>query len=339
MRLLLKLLVIPALLLAIVWAGGETLLARQLRLFLDDRPEVTAAAVTGLRDPARFGLGFDGLVIGTQGDGLLLPHAEVSTKVLRPDEFSLALPETGVVRLAGKPFEFGLTQPVADLRVAPLKDMVIDDVKVAADRITLEGETLAQPFGLAAKLVSLGADAPRDARVAYEVTVGVERLDAGLFPDLGHLLPLGTVAMQGQATVWLDALTTPGALSSGPAPQVSGFRTQEIRLSLGQMQVSLIADIRADERGRFQGELALYSRDTAPLLDEALQAGLITEAQKTFTLGMLSQLSQNTTDKPGDSTPFRPADENELRLPVSFADGRTHLGSVEIGPAPLLKLR
>lgn len=347
-------LAVLAVVLVSLWAVGETLLAREARRMLQDQPEVQATSIRPLRNPARFGLGFDDLRIAAPQGDIVLPQVALALRSLQPNELSLDLPERGQIGVAGRMLDIGLTAPLARLRVAPLNQLTISRAEIAARQVTLDGAALSGPLSIRADLTAMGSDSPQAAMIAYDVDVAVAGLDLTAWPDVPPSLA-GPLSLEGKGLVWLDALTSPQSLSSGVMPGLAGLRMAESRVAFGNLHGSVAADLRADAQGRMDGQIVIYTREAEPMLSHAVTAGYLSEAQKTFVLGMLSQISRNTANGDAGSSlaaidssdpeaaqelarrrpDFRAPVAGELRLPIRFADGMMRLGSVDLGPAPL----
>lgn len=388
MRRLLITLILLALVLGAVWAGGETLLARELRRALDDSPatagadvvmpdapagpaplgflitEMTASRVTPLRNPTRFGVNLLDLRIGSTHGAVTLPRVGAYAPLMRPNELRLDLPDNGTLETGGQVLALGLEAPRAIARLDPLGGLVVSRVEIDATALTLDGGRLSGPLDLDARMAPLGADSPAQARMAYDITANLSGIELSTLPALGGVdlpmdgLPTGLLALQGEARVWLDGTTAPGALTSGIYPAITGLRTGEVAVSIGDgLHATVIADLRADPQGRAEGRVMVYSRDASRLLDHVVQLGYMTDRQRRLAVGMLRLISDSVGNKaPVDmgrealltSDPaqaqellvrqnmFRAAESGELRLPLTFENGVMHLGSIALGPAPLM---
>ncbi|MDF3606049.1 DUF2125 domain-containing protein [Paracoccus sp. DMF-8] len=386
MRRLLITLILLALVLGTIWAGAETLLARELRRTLAGGAattdiampdpmagsvppgflvtDMTAARATPLRNPARFGVNLLDLRIDSTHGTLTLPRVGAFAPLRRPNELRLELPGNGIIETAGQTLPLGLQAPRVVARLDPLGGLVVSRMEIDAAGLTLDGRKLSGPLDLDARVAPSGADSPAQGGMAYDVTAHLSGVDLSALPALGGVdlpiegLPTGPLSLQEKARFWLDGTTAPRALASGVYPAITGLRTGEVALSMGEgLQATVIADLHADAQGRAGGQVMVYSRDASRLLDHVVQLGYLTDGQRRLAMGMLRLIS----DSIGDATPvdagrealmtadpaqaqellarqtmFRPAQNGELRLPLKFEDGVMYLGTIALGPAPLI---
>lgn len=314
------------------WLGAETLASRQLAAVIAADPALQAAEIRPLRDPARLGVALRDLRLEDPAMGLRLRWAALSLRPLSPLTARLDLPEALTLVQAGQERRLGLSAPDAWLALAPLNGFAPRAMRVSARDLTLDGQPLAGGFRLDAALVPLGAQAPRAARAAYDVTLALEEGEPAALDSLGFgagLLP-GPVAGSGTVRLWLDGVPAPDA----PAPQLVGWQTPGVEIAAGGIGLRLVGRLARDAQGRAEGQVALYSADSQAMIDMAAALGLIPDGARLLIRAGLSRLSETPVDPalPGPALP-EPA-EGELRLPVIFRDGQIVMGGVPVGPAP-----
>ncbi|WP_199260501.1 DUF2125 domain-containing protein [Paracoccus binzhouensis] len=335
MRRLLALLVLLALILGGLWLGGESLMAQQLRRIAAEQPMVDLGAVRELRDPRRIGVQAAALQLRTDAGTLALPQAELWLAPLRPTELRLDLPPRATLDPGAGPLQLGLADASARLRLQPLNGLAMASAGVAAGPLTVEGRDLARSLHADARLAALGADAPPSATAAYDLQLAVDELEPALFATLP--LP-GRLSLSAKGQVWLDALPRPATLSPGLAPLPVGLRLDDAELQLGALRTRVLGQVQADAQGRAQGQVALYTRDAEPLLQAAAAAGLIPPKLVTLAGTMLKTISAQPLPEDAGFR-FPPPAAGELRLPLTFADGKMSLGPLTLGPAPVFPRR
>lgn len=359
MRRLLVILILCALVLGGLWAGGQSLLARELRQALEGGLPAagmtfTAEGVTPLRDPRRFGAGLHDLRVDAPQAVLSLPETRIYVQLTRPNEIQLDLPASATVETAGQVLPLGLEAPQVMARLAPLGGMTVSRARIAAQGVTLDGRDLSGPLSLNARMVSLGADSPDRAQMAYDMDIDLAGLEPAALPLVPtDSLPLGPLALRGQARVWLDGTTAPQDLAAGQIPALAGLRSADLQLAMGDLRATVIADLASDAQGRAEGQVMIYSDDGGRLLDQAVRAGYLSEGQRRLVQGMLTLIAANRAERAETGTGtatetagagsgadsenlFRPAAPGELRLPLRFAEGRMLLGTIDLGPAPFI---
>ena len=289
-----------------------------------------------LRDPPRFGIRLAALRLDLSGRAVDLSMLEIWVPPWRPDEIRIGLPVRLTLDSPAGSLVAELEEPVLKLRLAPLRDLEITRAHVAARRITLEGHPLLEGLELTGRHVRPGTDAPAGAGASYALRGGIAALDPAALPAL--VLPAeleqGPLAIRGDLQVWLNQPLSPAM--QGP-PQMLGLYSDGLHLSLDGLQAELAGRIGADSQGRAEGQVMVYTSDAREILGTAAELGLIPEDAVLLGMSVLRQIS----DTPPPATamrmpPFRAPRGDELRLPLTFAEGRMMLGPMRIGEAPIL---
>lgn len=346
MRRMLLFVIFSVILLGGLWLGGEALLARTIRQVAQAEPSVQVQDVTPLRHLGRLGLRATQLTIDSQGRRTTLPQVMLWAPLTGLNTLHLGLPAVIEADLLGQPYKIGLDQAGARATLAPLNGMAIRRLSANSGKVTLNDQPLAEAADLQLTLSRLGHAVPRDAATSYDLKLDLRNADPRAF--IPARLPEGRLSIAGQGRVWLDRILTPAALQSGDPPRPVGLRADEIRMSLGNLGLRLIGRVLADESGRAQGQLMIYTADAPAILALVVEQGLLPPGVADTIGRMLQQISDATPDTPADSSPTagriaapelepmhfpKPAD-NELRLPLSFRDGRMFLGPMPLGAAP-----
>ncbi|KGJ04160.1 hypothetical protein IT41_11675 [Paracoccus halophilus] len=342
MRRLLILATLLAVLLAAFWLGGETLLARELRRLDARDPTVRIEAVSELREARRIGVQLSALRLDTPAGRLELPQADLWLAPLRPTEIRLNLPAQALLDLGAGPVTLGLTEAGGRIRLRPLAGGALDSAGLSTGPVTLDGAPLATSLGVTAALVPTGDDSPPNTMAAYDFALRTDRLDLARLT--GGLPWPGPLQLDANGRVWLDSAPGPTRLAPGTRPLLIGLRIDRGELKLGPLAARLIGQLRADEQGRAEGRLALYTPDAAPLLRAAADAGLIPAdavgpaetVMRTLGAFPLAAAPGAKGDEAGIAGMVFPAPApGELRLSLRLADGRMSLGPVPLGPAPV----
>lgn len=158
MRRLLVLAVVFVAILAGLWLGGETLLARQLRKAAAQDPGFQIGAVTELRELRRIGVHLTDLRIDRPTGALTLPMAELWLAPSRLTEARLTLPDTATLETAAGPKVLGLSGAGADLRLRPLSGLTLGSMGLHSGAMTLDGAALANGVKVSAELGRLGGN-------------------------------------------------------------------------------------------------------------------------------------------------------------------------------------
>ncbi|ODT61479.1 MULTISPECIES: DUF2125 domain-containing protein [Paracoccus] len=317
------------------WLGVETLARDRVAAWVATDPALEAASVTALRDPRQIGVALTDLRFSDPAFGVALPWMRAWLSPLAPLTAQLDLPDQAQVMQGGQVMQLGLSAPVASLSLAPLNRMAPDRLDLQAQDVTLDGQPLADALSVQARMVPLGADAPRPARAAYGVDLSLEGLDVGGLARLGldpGPLP-GPVGAQGPVRIWLDG--TP-SVTGDQVPQIVGWQTEGLALQAGQIGLRIIGRLSRDAQGRAEGQVALYSADADAMIGMAVGLGLIPPQGQLLLRAGLSQLSRADLDDTLPGPDFPGPAEGELRLPIIMRNGQLILGGVPIGPAPAI---
>ena len=335
MRRLLIFLTLILVVLAVLWALAETFIARELRTGLAGQPDIRVAETAPLRNPARIGARLTGIEVTLPGTRIALPRLDLSARSLRPNHFVADLPQRIEIRHLGQSFDLGLTAPQATVSLASLRQMTLGHLRIGAEAVTLNGRPLAAPLRLSLQPVEPDGDWPEGARSAYDVGLHVEALDPAALPGFTppEGWPEGRITAQGQGRVWLDRLVDPQAASGGQPPRPVALELAETRLAVGHMSASLAARLRPDAQGRAEGIAVLYTADAQPIVETLAALGLIPQNAVLMLQAMMRGAAENPMPATVD---FLPAQGDEIRLPLVFADGQVLFGGVPVAEAPLL---
>lgn len=319
-----------------LWIGGESWAAGRLRELIAERPDMQAAAVRPLREPARIGLRLDRPQLAAPGFGLAPDWLELWLSPLAPLR-AVAVPSaSGRLDLSGQQVPFQIADARAQVALSPLNRMAVSHLAVDSGAVLLGEQVLMQRLRAEADLVRLGAGAPPAAGAAYDLRLALEGLQGDRLAVLGFAplaLP-GALSAEGAGRVWLEGAL--GGLGGGAAPRVVGVQTGGLELRLGALSARLVGQLVQGADGLTEGRVALYTSDGQGFLDAAADAGLIPADGRLLARAMLNQMGRMPMPEPAapDGLDFPEPAAGELRIPLILRDGRLLLGEMPIGPAP-----
>lgn len=319
-----------------LWLGAETLLARELRKLSQQDPKVEIGTVSELRELRRIGVHMADLEVQTTAGALTLPAAELWLSPAHLTEGRLALPAEAVLNTPAGPRVLGLGSPEASLQLRPLSGLTLGSLALNSGPMTIDGTQLIKTLRLSGDLARLGHNAPLGAVAAYDVDIGIEDFDPMLLAPAAALP--GALQFAAKGRIWLDGAPGPQNLTPETRPALVGFQIEEAELTLGKVSTQITGRLQTDAFGRPEGELTIATRDIKPILQAAVSAGLIPEKVVVLAEAVWKKLARRREDIPaGDSTDqdaAEPGTAPELRLPLSFSNGKMHLGPLPLGPAP-----
>lgn len=109
-------------------------------------------------------------------------------------------------------------------------------------------------------------------------------------------------------------------------PQPRAVEIREIAGKWGAMELRIAGDLRMESDGQVSGDVMIKSTNWREMLDLAQDTGALPEALHGTVEAVLNLLSGLT------------GRADTLDIPLTFADGRTRIGPVPVGPAPVLRL-
>jgi hypothetical protein len=269
------------------------------------------------------------------------------------DDLRLADPEAGwswhaqgfqILSLAWKPHHFIVALPGAQVVATPYEtvtatsDLLRGSVafrpnpRLELDHSTfeIEGMAIASNLGWSAE-VGKAILATRQAAgqpFAHDVAFNAESLvlPEGLTGPASEVLPdaVGPVALD--TTLAFDRPWDRTTVEDDN-PRLEGVEVRKLALEWGELDLSGSGDLVADQDGLAEGRLDLRARNWRTMLDVAEQSGALGPTVASAVragLGLIAGLG---------------GDAETLSVPLDFADGRTRLGPIPLGPAPRLTIR
>ncbi|WP_170295243.1 DUF2125 domain-containing protein [Paracoccus aestuariivivens] len=323
-----------------IWFGIQSFMAREIGRLAEAGTGFTVGSITKLSDPSRIGVHLTEPRIVTPNGSLSLPEAYFSVGPLSPTTATLTLPATATLDLGTGPHELGMADPKASVHFMAFSGLAPGRAVIRTGPLTLDGQPLAASLEVDTKLGELAQDMPQGSQAVYDLTFDLAGLNPAALPQIAGLAERFSisdpVAFQGSGKIWLDALPTSKALQTPPTPLPTGLQIDSADLKIGTVGARLIGRLEADETGRAKGALALYTSDAQALLQTAADAGMIPQSVVMIGRTMIRTVSSLSME-PAPNISFPEPQAGELRLPITFAEGRMRLGPIPIGQAPLLR--
>lgn len=351
MRRLLWFLAGLAVLIGVGWYVAEGWMASQTRQALatqtvtgqapEGQVQMHAATVSPLRELSRFGLRLDGVDLQTDGLQAALPKVELWATPWWIGSFAVTLPTAFRAGPKGLMLPVTLTQAEAGGYFSVLHGMSLTNAQGRIQDLKIADFPVVAGAGISARLVGLGAGAPRSAAASYEVTLSLRDLALdSLTIVTGQKMPGRHLGVEGPLTIWLDAAPGRGVLMGAQdgtqqAVRLVGLHSaQGLHVRLDDLSFLVRGRLQADVSGFASGQALIYTRDVRGLVARIVQAGWIDRRAGVLATAALTGIGNSDVVK-GD--PFPPAGEGEVRLPVIFENGLVRLGPLPLGAAPRLQ--
>nr|WP_254871583.1 DUF2125 domain-containing protein [Pseudooceanicola sp. HF7] len=258
--------------------------------------------------------------------------------------WALTLPEFAFMALSYNPLHMIAVAP-NDMQLAtPLTNVTITDSDLRASlklrsrkrlevvRSQLSGDDLlvTGPESVSLGHLNLAMEQAEDDRNTYRL--GALAQDLTPPEALKGRIASGVALPEMMQEARLDATVTfskPWDITAieDSRPQPRHIQLDQLKAQWGELAIQATATLEVDEAGLPTGELALQAKNWQALLRLAVETGVLDErlAQGTeAALKLLSGMSGNPAS---------------LDVTVAFRDGRTFLGPIPVGPAPVIQLR
>jgi len=306
------------------WVAGSATLDAQVEAMLDSPQALTLSrqdvSVTGF--PNRFDLTVTGPSVTdpATGIGWAAPFVQVFAMTWKPWHVIAALPGEQTITLPDQSVRVTSDRFRGSVQVTPDADLALQTVVIEADQLAITS-TLGPRLRLERGVLSTAADPTRlnSHRIGLQVT--------NLAPPLVTPTDLPEII----ARLHLDAhLLLSAALDRHAAdtlPQLTGIEIADLSIDWGPMRVQASGSISATSDGTAQGVIDLRIGNWR-LLPGALAAlGAIKPEVAPTLLRAMELLAEGG------------ADPAVLTLPLTFRNGRTSLGVLPLGPAPVIAYR
>jgi hypothetical protein len=298
--------VIVAALWAAYWAAGAFAVRRGLTAFLEDQraqgAEVAWSDLSVAGFPNRFDVTLTDPAFAdpASGTGWRAPFVQLMALSYQPQHYIAVWPHEQTLTLGGEQIPVTSQDMRASVVFSPGPSFVLN-------RTTLVAQALS---ALGASAGELRFGTMRDAADELAHRVGFEALDVVL---PGVSAPVGRVHLD--ATAAFDRRIDRFLRD----PQPTRLDLRDLSLAAGASSVIVTGTLTGTGAGHAEGELKVVAQGWRGLLDLAVEAGLLPEANRPITETALRLLS---------------ADSDRIETALTFADGRMSLGPLPLGPAP-----
>ena len=345
MRWLIRIVLTVLVLTAIVWLGGETLLARRITQVAAEHPEVQLGSVTPLRSPSAIGVRITDAQVNTPDGPVTAPWLVVSAAPTAPNDITMHLPPSMTIPLNGG-VSVSSTDGKLSFGVAPLKRMSVsrlgfDASNLAADyfnasTLALDHQALARDLHAGLSMTTLGFGAPASATAAYNLTLGLSDVLPGAIASVtGTSAPAITdpLSADGSTTLWFSRPVSIEDLQSQTLPPLVGLKTDGVNVKIGPNSARILARVNADAQGLASGQVFVDTADLSGFIDMAVAAGVIPPNMARLAQAAATSMGSAPQTTGTDQWPPAPA-QGQVRLPLTMADGQIRLGPLGLGPAP-----
>jgi len=330
MRTLLAIVILAALGWSGFWWFNATTRERALTGWLEDRradgwqAEAADIRVTGF--PNRVDVLIDNLRLADPDAGWSW-HAEgfqILSLAWQPQQFIVALPGEQVV---ATPYE--TVTATSDLLRGSVAFRPNPRLELDHSTFEIEGMALASDLGWSAEIgKAILATRQAGEPFAHDVAFNAESLvlPEGLTGPARDVLPDAVGPLALDTTLAFDRPWDRASVE-GENPRLDGVEVRKLALEWGELDLSGSGDLVADADGLAEGRLDLSARNWRTMLDVAEQSGALGPTVASAVragLGLIAGFG---------------GDAETLSVPLDFADGRTRLGPIPLGPAPRLAMR
>jgi hypothetical protein len=273
--------------------------------------------------PSRFDLTVNDLHLAdpATGYGWTAPFVQILALSYRPWHVIAALPNDQQVQTPGQAFAVSSTKLQGSVVVEP-------GLALTLDRLTAVGENLRFTSDLgwsaAADTLRFATKQTEPGGMVHEI--GLEVL--GISPNAGFAAQVPQLP-QMLDRLHLDAIVTLTAPLDRDLvqtqPHVTRIDLKEVQLVWGPLALSGTGAVETDTDGLAEGRIDVRLTNWRDALPVAVAAGLVSPQAAPTWERMLTVLAAQS----GDAA--------NLDLPLIFANGRTSLGPLPLGPAPRLQ--
>ncbi|SEL97541.1 hypothetical protein SAMN05443999_110123 [Roseovarius azorensis] len=333
MRFLLAAIVVAALGWFGYWFIGQHSLQTAFSSWLDARRiEGWVAETSDLRIqgfPNRFDIGFSDLMLADPETGLAwqAPFFQILMLSYRPNHAIAVWPEEQLIATPVEKYRVQSNDMRASLVIAP-------DTRLAPERGTLTAEFLRiTPAGRPDDTTALSAltlAAERQEGTRYRLGLSAEGLTlspqwrARLDPQ--DRLPGQISGLHADLDVTFDKPWDRTAIEQS-RPQPTAIRLSLADAKWGQLHLQAAGAVTVTDEGFPEGEITLKARNWRDMLELATASGALPQSLAQTLESGLSLIAQMN------------GNPQTLDVPLTFRNGRTLLGPIPLGPAPVLRLR
>ena len=333
MRILLWTVGVLAVLYAGYWVVGSRMADRALHAWFAERQAAgwTAAyeslAVRGF--PSRFDVTVTGLDLRDPATGLgwQAPQVEFDALSYQPQHYIATWPRAQTLLTPAGDIGIASERMQSSLVFTPGPSFRLNrsQLVVAGLRVTPPGS---DAFGAGVLNFATG----RAPGSEFGHRIGLEAAEVGL-PDAvrtrldpDRILPAAIERLHVDATLDFDAPWDRHALESGPIPQLTHLRIDDLTASWGDLGLVVTGELAVGADGTPAGKLDIRAAHWRGLLDLLERAGLLPPGNRRMVETALAFVSAGS------------GGGEDLAATLSFTEGVMMLGALPLGPAPKLRL-
>ena len=280
-----------------------------------------AIAVHGF--PSRFDLTVDDPHVAdpATGFGWTAPFVQILSLSYAPWHVIAALPHTQQVATPMGELTLNSAKLQGSLVVTPSPDLALDRTRIVGDDLSL---VFPERWTAAAKTLRFATERIEPSGLVHEI--GLEVLEIIPDPAVHAAAPdlPGTIErLHVDAQLRLSAPLDRHAAET--RPHVTGVDLKDLQLTWGTLGLFGKGSVAPDAGGRAEGRIDFRVTNWRAAMPLAVAAGVVKpEVRQTWENVLAALASQS-------------GDPSNLDLPLTFRNGRTSLGPLPLGPAPLLK--
>lgn len=277
--------------------------------------------------PNRFDLTLVEPALADPGTGWSWQSAFVQVLSLsyRPNHVIVVLPEDHLIRTPVQRLSLFGEDMKASLVFEPGGDQVLERSSVVLTNLTVRSDQDWKSSLAAARFATRPVEGQP---LTHEIGIELAGWEpAGPLVDWGTAagLPAVVEGIDADVFVTFDAPWDRRALETA-RPQPTAIEVRDARASWGELSLRLAGELDVDASGRPTGALVVKAENWREILAAARASGMrpgIADA-----LERALEVASGLTGR-----------RDSLDIPLSFEDGRTYIGLLPLGPAPVLTLR
>lgn len=334
MRLLLALILVVAGCWSGYWFIGSAGVSKGFGMWFEARrAEGWAAEYSALETrgfPNRFDTTFTDLALADPETGLAweAPFFQLLALSYQPNHIIAIWPNDQLIATPLQKYKVSSADMRASVVTATNTALTLERTTLTAEGLAIAPAGQDQPTRINA--LSLAAEQVPADPDAYRLGLSADGFAPAL-PwrvriDPGNTLPETLDALQADFTIGFDKPWDRTAIEDArPQPRQIKIRLAEARW--GKLELQAAGEVTVDAAGLPTGEIVIKARNWRNILNLAVSSGALPESFAATIEDALSIVSQMA------------GNPKTLDIPLNFRNGRTRLGPVPIGPAPVLKMR
>ncbi|MDN5786342.1 DUF2125 domain-containing protein [Pseudorhodobacter sp.] len=257
-----------------------------------------------------------------QGMGWQADFLQILTLSYTPWHVIAAFPPEQRITLPHETITLNTAKMQASVVVSPEPDLPLDRITLVADALTAAGDI---GWRVAAGSLRFATKIDPTRENSHEVGLEVSDItpDASLTALVNGALPAQIKMVRLDAYAGFSAPIDRFVLTTNP--QLDSLEIKDLRVLWGDVTVSASGSLQVDAAGFATGGVTLQLENWRLALDIA-QA-----------MGMIAPEARNIWDSAASLLALQSGGKDAIQLPLSFVDGETRIGPVQVGPAPRMR--